>query len=604
MFNFFSDQFLRQKSGKCAHIAETFYAMMHLFMAKRNWGVPTILARESFKSVIQTILEDLARDIFYESNTPQWCVFRCYRIMGCCEGGNSVLARSGLSAKFEEVCEKCTNEKLCAAILDEFSFDPGIEYVIPIFHKFMCSKRLEIHKAVITDLRKKRLTMKPEVFKLVFTALVITHMRELVQDPNHQRERLDLDLNFFGEVIATDPNILKSVAEDVSLLTLLREQAHFIAALLFSQECLLRHEELVEQEVDWWLRVGNVEYLKVYDISVKCAMTGEFNISEPSIYNFQGTTIVPAHLFGELVKTTVGRTLLTTRIPQLLASLGDDSIRKLRSAFFALAHFSAVNETAPIVEQLEIPEKMILVASQKASYVLKGTLIAALSLFAHTRYFSSVLQRHNWQLFRFGSHSSVIPSNPMEFLRERERTHISQNRLPPIEKYREICDALKDLSSSLIHQDTRAALLKIRDKDERPFRDPELACYAHRLLGSFYYKSQVRHEVYSCFKGVALIRAPEENQQDSMQSAFVSAKIREVIVHERKLTLDESVAWTSVEIPTLTRAQLIALQKKPRCPEVYLSDDEFMGFAKMRKLEFYELAQDRQNSIRAALFVP
>jgi hypothetical protein len=75
-------------------------------------------------------------------------------------------------------------------------------------------------------------------------------------------------------------------------------------------------------------------------------------------------------------------------------------------------------------------------------------------------------------------------------------------------------------------------------------------------------------------------------------------------LHDKKLGLDELVVWTSIEIPTLTRAQLIALQKKPRCPEVYLSDEEFMAFAKMRKLEFYELAQDQQNSIRAALFVP
>jgi len=247
---------------------------------------------------------------------------------------------------------------------------------------------------------------------------------------------------------------------------------------------------------------------------------------------------------------------------------------------------------------------MILCATKRPSYVLKGTLISALSLFAHTRYFSSILQKHNWQLFRFGCHRSVIPSNPADFLGKRPAPELRQDRLPSVEKYKDVCDTLKDLSSSLIHQERRATLGKLRERDDRAFRDPELACYAHTLLGQFYYKSQIRHEICKYFRGIPVVPPPVDDPRDFQQSAIVSAKIREMLIANRNaLAIDDSVVWASIQIPTVARSQLAQMQPKPRCPEVYVADDEFARAAGMSKSEFYELPHERQSAVRAALFV-
>lgn len=86
--------------------------------------------------------------------------------------------------------------------------------------------------------------------------------------------------------------------------------------------------------------------------------------------------------------------------------------------FFALAQLGSVPSSSQIVEEFGIVEKMIQAAVASPSYVIKGALISALSLFAPSDYLSSVLQRYKWQKFRFGNRSCIIPRKPRSLFRE------------------------------------------------------------------------------------------------------------------------------------------------------------------------------------------
>lgn len=86
--------------------------------------------------------------------------------------------------------------------------------------------------------------------------------------------------------------------------------------------------------------------------------------------------------------------------------------------FFALAQLGSVPSSSQIVEELGIVEKMIQAAVASSSYIIKGALISALSLFAPSDYLSSVLQRYKWQKFRFGNRSCIIPRKPRSLFRE------------------------------------------------------------------------------------------------------------------------------------------------------------------------------------------
>ena len=91
---------------------------------------------------------------------------------------------------------------------------------------------------------------------------------------------------------------------------------------------------------------------------------------------------------------------------------------------------------------------------------------------------ANVLQKHNWQLYIFGSHHCVIPCNPMELFKESEveiESNTSQVKLDVnnsdviqinelennLQQHNEIIVLLKQLANTLLVKNARQKLAEI-----------------------------------------------------------------------------------------------------------------------------------------------
>jgi hypothetical protein len=281
----------------------------------------------------------------------------------------------------------------------------------------------------------------------------------------------------------------------------------------------------------------------------------------------------------------------------------DESVVRIRAGFFALAHFASVPATRGIVESFGIPDILIGVASRSTSYVLKGTLIVALSLFAQSQYFSSVLQKHNWQLFRFGCHQSVIPCDPSEFLKDRKTCEVKFPTVPDgPDRHAKVIAELRDLSNSLIHVQSEEILTKMKEANDPCFKDPELALVASQLIGGYAYETAVRQTIYKWFTGTPLVPPVREPLNDDEASAIVAVKIREILVgNQARSAIEENWTFKNVEIPRLSQLEIAGVQSRRRAPEVYMDPEEFEAVVHMTKEEFYLLNREQQTSIRERL---
>jgi hypothetical protein len=597
IIRYFSDDFLKVDSKRCNEIAEAFYVMIRLFLGRKTWGVPLLQKNVSLRESMQAVLGELAKDRNIEPGTAKWSIFKCIAMMVCHEEGNAILKNWGLLPKLYDLCDKCHSEKLCVAILDVFSFDVGEDYLIPVFHRFLNSTSPRVHQLALNDLRKKRAKTK-DFHEIVFRALLLTHVREMA----NCQERLILDINFLGEIISTDERSLKTVVGDPTLPLLIQQHSHFIFAILCSQPQTLRLP-IISDELEWWMTVGLTKYCEVYDRAVKGVFHDQLDVSitkEPSIFQCNGTVMTPPHLFSEMARTDEGIQLLLPLVHRLLDSLESGAVLEIRAAFFALGHFGSIPATEPFIRDLRVPERLIAIGAKHPSYVLKGTLIASLSLFTESPYLSSVLQSHNWQLFRFGNRQAVIPCDPQELLLAFPMIQTAFPSLPDLPQYSRVTTELKRMSNTLIYHFGQEHLRTLRDSRDPMLFEPELARYAHSLLAAFHYESPLRRDIYTSFSNTPVVPLTIELPNDDESLAYVSARVREMVSNKRS-RVSSDITLATVTVPVYSRQQLRTLQPVPRCPEVYLPDLDLKAAANLTRDEFYALLRDKQTEVRSRI---
>jgi hypothetical protein len=457
------DEFIQRVGKSQIVLAEIAAAILKLEPTQRDLRKAPGLARLR-DNIIEAVQDP--QDLF---DTPKWVYVQLYCVMITSPGGTRFLGdlSEGLDpSKIIPIWQK-KGAEVFRKVLTELTLDSMTQ---DLFLNCLQTESDDIHMVVMHDLKRRRKTMGCKDFGEVLATIIQTHLMGLPKSGREaQAKRV---LNFVGEVLYTDELVRAEVARNEMFVGALRD-AHFVMVLLLSEDCL--DPRVVAGEVAWWMETGIDEYVKLYDLAIQAVFTGRLaDIQMPAIYNFDGSTIVPRHLFGELAKTDAGRNKLSPIVDSLVMRLDEEkSIPKLRGIFFALGHFASVSEPMAIVE------KLLKVESRFHSHVLRGTLIVALSLIPVTDELSLVVQKFDWEVFQFGARHSVIPSKFVAVLASSMFT-FRPSLTPEPEESPDVVAAMKTNPGSLL-------------LDGETPKDIRVAQYAHSLLGSFEYSALDRN---------------------------------------------------------------------------------------------------------------
>jgi hypothetical protein len=549
---------------KSAQYAQHFHALIKLILSRglaAKMGLGQVSSKgkvtHPLKATLEHFLDQLDKGVDIKEKPGLWAIFRAYRILLCCSDGDNVLTLWNLKKGFDNFAAKSDNQPLCETILAEFGFEDesGNDYVTAIFTRFLHSS-FAGHSAAIADLRKKRPGMPPAMFINIVMTLILVHIKSLAaaasQPDSSPWLRLVVDINFLGEIIWTDEDALKKVAADNTLLKILHDHFHFVLALLFSQAAMLPGP-FIQTEIDWWVSTGCFDYVELYDRAVTGAFTGILDVKttkQPAIYNFNGTTVLPAHLFSELAKSQDWVEKLVGPVRALLEALDSDDvpIAKQRAVFFAAAHFASSPLAIPAVREMRLPESLIDAASISGSYVLNGTLVVCLSMFAPSDYFSSVLDARGWRLFQFGCHQAVIPVDP---LRVMSACAPEVKNPPPIAEYAYAIEAAQKVGNGL------------------PI--------------------------------IPITVTPPNTEKRALIGARISQRLEDERNPKNKRGLRSCQSLVETELPTLTLSQIKAKGPGVKYPEVYLTREAFEAATHISKAKFYEMGEEEKAAIRRTL---
>ena len=607
LLGFFGGPFLKLKPNLCVNMIEPLYALINFLITKQNGGI--IKSNAALAAGLASVIDGMSQNVGTEPNSPQWALFKCLGLILTSTNGGDLLngMKSGGQSIFDKLtalCKGCTDEKVCAAFLDVVDFGSFSEMFVPLVQYFLISKTVKVHETAINELRKKRYTSENSL-QVMLESILLRHMESISDDPS-MVDGLTMDLNFLAEMLSTDQRVVDLVVEGKSAQrfdTIIRKHSHFVLAILMSNEKML-DRSWVDDEIQWWMETGNREYVKIYDKAVECTFARTLDVAttkEPSIVNYHGTTTAPPHIFATLAQTPRGVKKLTEYIPRLMSALScaeNDNFEDIRAAMFALSHFGSSPYASISVEQHKIPEVMIDNIEDCDSYVLRGTLLAALSLFKPSKYLASVLRARHWQLFRFGSHFTVIPEDAHKWLGEVTQIPMTLPTVPDLPEYQEAVSSLKLLANSLVSGSALEKLRVMKTADNPMLKEPALSFFAFNLLSQFYYEPSSRRSIFSLFASVPIMGWDDAGKwQDTLQTAEMSCRVY-LMTSDLKQHSGVTTAFSSIQVPTYSVDKIRAMQPPPRCPEFFLDDGELGALCGCTKAEFYNKPADEQQKLR------
>jgi hypothetical protein len=365
-----------------------------------------------------------------------------------------------------------------------------------------------------------------------------------------------------------DQNCLKLAAGDPEVHEKLRSLARLTYSILFSIYSAAL--EKVDQEIRWWVDAINCQdYLNEFQRFVTTGQTGKY----------------PPHLFSSLAKTDQGRAKALPWLPILVQRIQSGTEVVRLAAIFAVAQFGSEKATHNDLKRCRAIEQ-ILQQWGTRSYTSKGMIISALSIVAHSTYFSEVLAESKWQLFKFGDHVSVFPMNFAKIETD-NAVFVSE---PPVELNR-IQSLIEQLSSPITLPKAKQALEAM---DPKILQDTELAKFAWIFMSRFSLPSDVREFLLRTFSQTPIVVDANSEELNEDVAALMRAEIFEAVKGSRS-------TLTSIRIPVVPLDQVTQVTVCPSCPELYLSDTDFVRVAAMSKAAFYRLPQEARAEIRAAI---
>jgi hypothetical protein len=371
------------------------------------------------------------------------------------------------------------------------------------------------------------------------------------------------------ELLIENNECLTMTASDSELHSIIRESDRSLYSLLFSKGEAFSTGNLTG-EVEWWMECGNCLYVRDFQL----ALESVHNSSVPA-------GRVPPHLFGQLAKLPQGQSQVIPLLPKLMANLSSSSEVDLAASLFALAHFASEKSTHQVMHHRRAFETMIGLWPS-ASYQLKGFMISAFSLIAHSKYFSAVLAANKWQVFRFGDHVSVFPSDLGDI------SEVPFIPPTPMKSDSTAESMIKQLASPITIGTAKVAV-------EQMDKTPELSRFSREFMSKFFLVSEARELLLKTFAEVPILAPSGKAPRETELAAVTRAKLFVA------LTTGAVCSWSNIEVPAVPLVAIDETKVCSRCPEVFVSDREFLEVAGRAKKRFYEASEAQIREIRHKL---
>ncbi|KAJ2617072.1 hypothetical protein H4S08_000493 [Coemansia sp. RSA 1365] len=294
----------------------------------------------------------------------------------------------------------------------------------------------------------------------------------------------------------------------------------------------LKEQGIVDSEMEAWGALEGIFYVQSIELDVARALAYGPLFSSSSDGSMMMTTSsqtpsTPAHLFGELTKSTGGREFLQEfGIPRLLfetlANIPWDSalptdITGLKATLWAIGAIGASRDGYLMLQSYNVIDKIIEVMHQTTSLSLKGTCLYALALISRNMFAAEVFREKGWLLCSscYGNYEFAVPKRletvfnadgwaskglldgssvlSEESMKEPDVTE----DLDSVQK--EIIEAVIRMSNHVMLNTASKTLMRLRTSHPHYFRLMPLYCKAIHLLGKYRYRLSTRRFIYDVF---------------------------------------------------------------------------------------------------------
>jgi hypothetical protein len=582
LLEYFGARFPQEGIGRTVVQISLVFARLLDFLVSAPWGRLYLETRADFgRGLVQAFRAFGGSEPSSRSST--WLCVREFLLFACTEVGVDILTKWRL---IEDIATAARSYRVSASarmIAKEIYFSDHWLVGKTIILAFLQSESSEIAKVAHDEFREKCMAIESTNLQHLNDTLV-EYIQSTTNSPSFPRA-----LKLFCEVLLTNPDFLVLAASNRHVHQFVRDSAREVYCVLLREERWLRFGD-IRAEVQYWMSEGIFAYLLAYDEAVEWTLNQNGPEPQwPSVIWHGGRALVPPHPFSEFTKTPLGLHLLFAQLPCVFALCESENTRDRRAALFCLGHFAADSKMWAFVDEYHILEEMVKAGTSMDSYLVKGTLLNALSLVSMMPKVADRLYSLGFTVVNFGENSCVVPvdANSM-IIPVSTRVFVAPEILTPPSK---AVQSVADLLSPLTRDRAKNELSGISINDLASYDN---TIFVHRLLMSHKMDHETCEFVVSLFRRIPLVPA-DESPVDLRQEAEAYARLIESQAHAQN-----DQAFTTYTFATLPIPQM-RVPEVPRArpgallgAEVYISDEDFMATTGVDKDTFYRRCTNEQ----------
>lgn len=585
LLNFFTNQFVTLNIADHKIIADVLDAFFDFLMI-RDYGFAIIASSQSLRNTFLLAIHNLTNNICDESS-PLIHIFKNLCQMSVKNEGSKLLLQWEIVDVLFNAISNIKSLNIAKLTIQSMKLFPVSTISNPMYQRILMHKNKDIAKEAILGLFEKSQTT-PMFHMMIFLRLLVPYVKYLDSMPGNE-DLLNLALNLMTYLMIKDQACIIDVMGDSQMHKILSVRSHVIYSLLLSREESLPLAD-IDKEIDWWLDIGNLQYVSIYDHAVKTAFSekGKMDII-PEVPS--EVVYMPPHLFGQLSKTQTGLMKLSTVLPRLIQACNSSEVDVQRGALFAIAHLaSQASET--IVSALDLATIAYDTAMKSDSYTLKGTLVVVLSLFAKTNYLSKFLESKNWQLVTFNGETIAVPNNPEVLIKPAPDNFQCLDEGP---RYRgSLSPLIMQLANIIMMKSAKSQLVQIYREHQEELMKPDNALAAMEQLAEYSFSNEARMFVYGLFRSTSLVPLKPFSAHEKDRDM---AKVR---IYEG-LNSPSPQPFSQIQWQKYNYSEIPKYKICRDAPEQYLKDEVFEKALGVKKEDFYKLSELEKRMIRTKL---
>jgi hypothetical protein len=594
LLDYFGTTFAAQPTKDVGMASDALVKLIN-FLVLKPWTQAILVSNRALPAALLLAFKTVGA----ESVSPKsavWALVSCLLKLIVDQFGVQLVMKWSMIGELEKAAQASTHVESVTRLLKSLTFVPVYSLAQVLYLRYLKSPNAAIAAAALAELASKAKTT-PAFHAHGFEGMVLEYLPSL--DERTQKGQLSKSLNLLCELLMTSPDCLKVAAKTAPLHKSLPNLSHYVYSVLCSEADAI-DLSVVYGELKWWLETGLREYVSIYDKA--CAVSFDPTVpieAFPSIVIVDGLPLVPPHLFGRLARTDTGIQMLLPHLPVVFELCAAPDVDSRRAGFLALGQFASSPATADYVSELGIVELLIEAAFELKSFMLRGTLLAALSMVAINSRTTEVLARYNFQLFKFGPHACVVPVTPdVVLIPVRPRKVVVPEREVLPSKYAEF-------ATMLMNPINRAGAMRELGAAQRDNRAAEMgtvenSMFVQTLLGKHTFPAEQRQLLLNLFRQVPVM-AGTDTQTDPRMEAEAAARIYEAQIVSANQVTASLYVFSTIPIPKVPLADLRAKKPDAPTPEVYLSDADFLEGTGVERDAFYALAAEETAAIRGRL---